>query len=125
MEQQQLRFRIGFTIVELVIAIAVIGLLASITVVSYTGWRKQVAETEVKSDLNSIKSALESSRNFGNIYPSAIPATFTPSAGVEVVSYTSDGTTYCAITKSKKVTTVVYAMKTGKDPVKASTCTGL
>lgn len=41
----------GFTLVELIVSIVVIGILASITVVSYPGIRKQVTISQMSSDL--------------------------------------------------------------------------
>jgi len=43
----------GFTIVELLVVIVVIGILATITVVSYTGISNKAIVSSVKSDLNS------------------------------------------------------------------------
>lgn len=49
----------GFTIVELLIVIVVIGILASITVVAYNGIQKRALDTRRKSDIASIQKALE------------------------------------------------------------------
>jgi len=49
------RLRAGFTIVELVVVIAVIGILATITIVSYGAWHKSTLSAQVKSDLNGVK----------------------------------------------------------------------
>lgn len=43
----------GFTIVELLIVIVVIGILAAITLVAYNGIRQRATETSIKSDLAS------------------------------------------------------------------------
>ena len=44
----------GFTIVELLIVIVVIGILAAITIVSYNGIQNRAYDTSVQSDLNAI-----------------------------------------------------------------------
>lgn len=49
----------GFTIVELLIVIVVIGILAAITIVSYNGVASRAQDTQRASDLESIKEALE------------------------------------------------------------------
>jgi prepilin-type N-terminal cleavage/methylation domain-containing protein len=54
--------RAGFTIVELLIVIVVIGILASIVVVSYNSAQKRGWDASVQSDLDSIAGLLEGSR---------------------------------------------------------------
>jgi len=61
----------GFTIVELVITITVIGILAAIIVVSYNGIQQHAIETGVDSDINTAKTALESYRQANNTYPTS------------------------------------------------------
>lgn len=48
----------GFTIVELLIVIVVIGILAAITIVAYNGVQKRAFDTRRKSDIASIQKAL-------------------------------------------------------------------
>jgi prepilin-type N-terminal cleavage/methylation domain-containing protein len=48
----------GFTIVELLIVIVVIGILAAITVVAYNGVRDRASNTSVQSDLSSFAKKL-------------------------------------------------------------------
>ena len=64
--------RKGFTIVELMVCIAVIAILACILIVGYGAWRKHVAQTEVKSDLGQAASLLRSVYNFHNTYPTSL-----------------------------------------------------
>jgi prepilin-type N-terminal cleavage/methylation domain-containing protein len=61
----------AFTIVELVLVIVVIGILAGITTIAWSGWRQNAAKSEVKSDLLTVASAMESAKNFGSGYPSS------------------------------------------------------
>ncbi|MBC7943505.1 prepilin-type N-terminal cleavage/methylation domain-containing protein [Candidatus Saccharibacteria bacterium] len=72
----------GFTIVELIVVIGVIGILAGITVVGYGAWRTTTTQNQLKSDLNGVASSMETARNFGDTYPATVPSTFTPSSGV-------------------------------------------
>lgn len=48
----------GFTIVELLIVIVVIGILAAIVIVAFNGVQSRAKDTERTSELNSIKKAL-------------------------------------------------------------------
>lgn len=45
----------GFTIVELLVVIVVIGILAAISVVSYNGVSKKAVEASLVADLSSFK----------------------------------------------------------------------
>jgi len=60
----------GFTLIELLVVISIIGILASIAMVSYSGTQKQTRDTQRKSDLNQYRNALQTfaSANDGN-YP--------------------------------------------------------
>lgn len=49
----------GFTIVELLIVIVVIGILAAITIVAYNGVQNRASDTAVQSDLRQIASKME------------------------------------------------------------------
>ena len=53
---------IGFTIVELLIVIVVIGILASITIVAFNGVQERAHASKIDSDLKSLKSAILSAR---------------------------------------------------------------
>lgn len=59
----------GFTIVELLIVIVVIGILAAISIVAYTGVQNQAHTAAVKSDLGSIKKQLEVAKVQLDRYP--------------------------------------------------------
>jgi Tfp pilus assembly protein PilE len=99
----------GFTIVELIIMIAVIALLASITIFGFGSWRSRTATTEVKGALTNLATSLKSEMNFNSAYPSSVPSTYRPSDGV-TITYTMSGggTAYCARGTSTAVTSVVW-----------------
>lgn len=61
--------RRGFTIVELLIVIVVIGILSSISVVAYKGAQTRAHDSAVQSDLQSLVSAAELYRLESNEYP--------------------------------------------------------
>jgi len=59
----------GFTIVELMVVIVVIAILASITIVTYTGIQNRGHDTAVQSDLRHLASQLELYRSREGKYP--------------------------------------------------------
>jgi len=60
----------GFTLIELLVVISIIGILASLTLVSYTGAQKQTRDTQRRSDLSQYRNALETYASTNNgVYP--------------------------------------------------------
>lgn len=62
----------GFTIVELLVVIVIIGILAAITVVSYTGITKKANESALISDLDNNAKKLEFYRVENGLYPTSL-----------------------------------------------------
>ena len=65
----------GFTIVELLIVIVVIGILAVITIISFNGVQNRAYDIAIKSDLSNIADKLEFYRvtiSPTNQYPSSL-----------------------------------------------------
>jgi prepilin-type N-terminal cleavage/methylation domain-containing protein len=102
----------GFTVVEMMMVAAVIVILAAMSLGSYGQWRKSLAKKEVQSDLNAVAAAMESKRNFNNVYPSGATAlsqlSFSSSAGVTLTYKSGNTVTYCIEAKSVKEPTIVY-----------------
>jgi prepilin-type N-terminal cleavage/methylation domain-containing protein len=65
----------GFTIIELLIVIVVIGILASILFVSYSGAQAKSRDSRRITDAKAIEAALESYRSANSDYPSSSTAT--------------------------------------------------
>lgn len=62
----------GFSLVELMVVIAIIGLLATVVTVSVIGQKEEADRTRVQSDMKAISDALDLHRlNVGN-YPSSL-----------------------------------------------------
>lgn len=84
----------GFTIVEVIIVVVVIGILASITSIGVTSWQHRTSTAAVKSDLQLVSSSMQSYLNFNNYYPPNFDGTgFVSSNKVAVSLYTNTGTT--------------------------------
>ena len=78
----------AFTIVELLVVIVVIGILAAITIVSYTGISKKATASSLQSDLKGIKNQLELYKVDNSTYPTALDVNKCP-------SFPNVGTNYC------------------------------
>ncbi|MET0979866.1 MAG: discoidin domain-containing protein [Candidatus Saccharimonadales bacterium] len=79
----------GFTVVELLIVIVVIGILATITIVSYNGAQRRAKEAALIADLRGAASQIKIDHTDNNAYPATI-ADANNGAGLPA----SDGTTY-------------------------------
>lgn len=65
--------RSGFTIVELLIVIVVIGILATITIVSYSGIQKRAASAAASSDLRNAATLMAAAYTESGSYPTTLP----------------------------------------------------
>jgi len=119
-----MKTKVGFTIVELLVVISVIGILATISIVGYGNWQKSIIETQLKSDLSNVATAMNSYRNFNNTYPLVVPTTFKSSQGVVLTGGSSNGTTYCIEASSLQNTTLHYhiTQKSGSSGAEEGIC---
>lgn len=85
----------GFTVVELIIVVAVIAILATIVVVSYGAWRTGINKSVVRSDLIAAATAMENARNQDGAYPTVVPATFSPSSNVVITVVGATDKVFC------------------------------
>ncbi|MBC7869076.1 prepilin-type N-terminal cleavage/methylation domain-containing protein [Candidatus Saccharibacteria bacterium] len=74
----------GFTIVELLIVIVVIGILAAITIVAYNGIQSKALNATTLSSINAYKKAIQSYAVDKGIYPPNIPACLSGQASLGV-----------------------------------------
>lgn len=95
----------GFTIVELLIVIAVIGILASLTAVAYSGIRERAMISNIKRDMDTFadKMAIYTAAGGNGLYPTTIEEldqlefsankgayATTPTVGANILYCTSD-----------------------------------
>ena len=92
----------GFTIVELIVVIAIIGILAAVGIVSYTGVQRDARDKALLSDVDSLEGILASHMVQNGGGPTAYYSedtgasaiTFTPSQG-NILDVTTAGVNYC------------------------------
>ncbi len=59
----------GFTIVELLIVIVIIGILATLVIVTFSGVQQRARDSERKTDINAIAGQLEAAYAKSGVYP--------------------------------------------------------
>ncbi len=81
----------GFTLVELMVVIVIIGLLATVVLINVLPSQQRAMVTKAKADIATLEQAMEMYRldNFG--YPSDLTALVQPPAGSDAARYRSGG----------------------------------
>jgi len=103
----------GFTIVELLVVIAVIGILAAIVTLSYGGITRHAVESSMKADLDSAAATLEFERTTHRTYPE--DGSTLKSSGDNELSYQKAGESYCvAVTNDRTDKTMHIDSRVGK-----------
>jgi general secretion pathway protein G len=115
----------GFTIVELLIVIVVIGILAAITIVAYNGVQDRARVAAVSTDLNGAAKQIALYQVDAGGYPAAL-SDLNSGQGLKASSgtsfqYTGTGTTYCVT--ATKGTTSYKVSNTATTPT-AGGCAG-
>ena len=115
---------LGFTIVELIIAITVIGVLATITIVSYNGVTASAGETAIKSNIDKAVDQLEYYRihSSNDTYPSDANDIDIDDDITVQYTYTSETNSYCISLSNTYVDFYTSDTENGK-PVEG-VCTG-
>ena len=112
----------AFTLVELIIAIAVIAILAGITVVGWGNYQERMETNKVKSDLQMVVAALQNEINFKDTYPSTLPSTIKASDGIQL-DYIREGSEYCILATSVKDPSIRYFIRsTNSSTIQSGNC---
>jgi type II secretion system protein G len=94
----------GFTIVELLIVIVVIGILAALVITTFTGIQQRARDTERQTDINAVRGHLEAFYANNGYYPTVAELTPGNLPGLDAealvapraeVSVRATGLSYC------------------------------
>lgn len=120
------RTEAGFTIIELLVVIIVIGILAAITVVAFNGVQKRAVEASLQSDLRNAASTLFNEQATNGKYPGTAAAANggagLKASGSNTYTYLAYPSGYCISATSPQAgaQTFYYSTRTGK--VQAGVC---
>lgn len=98
----------GFTIVEMLVVVSVIGIIAAVSTFGFRGWQQSLATKAVKSDLTLAMASLENAKNFTSGYPTEMPGNFNMSDEITLALQWSDATRFCVQASSNKYPSVMH-----------------
>ena len=84
----------GFTIVELLIVIVVIGILAAISIVAFNGIQRRASVTSIKNDLSQAAKSMGLAQAYTGQYPAILPSEVRASPGTTLRLVTTGTPTY-------------------------------
>lgn len=117
----------GFTIVELAIIIVVIGILATISIVSYNGIQDRAVDTAMSNDLTNAAEAMKLARleSSGRVAPTSIPASVKPSKSVVLqLTQMSSPTEFCINANHTQKTSKLASFNSTTGKISKTLCSG-
>ncbi|MEW6615735.1 MAG: prepilin-type N-terminal cleavage/methylation domain-containing protein [Thermodesulfobacteriota bacterium] len=94
----------GFTLIELMIVVAIIGILAAIAIPNFLSYQKKAAQSEAKTNLGAIRTLQEAYAADHDTYATSLDALGFSTKGTAKYSYyvsTANATTFEAVAEGK------------------------
>lgn len=113
----------GFTLVELIIVVVVIGIIVSIIIVSYAAVTNESHSQSLQGDIKTAASKLSEYRADNGAYPSTLSTAGVTNSSTTsyTYTYTSANDTYCLI--GTGYNTSYYVLNTNTTPKSGTSCT--
>ena len=112
----------GFTLVELIVTISVLGILAGVVVVSYGQYQQRVADTQVRDEVKTAQNALNNYRNFNGGFPDELSAVMKQQSPDVTLKYFSLINSFCLQGTSVKFPTIKYHIFTQQSEPSPGIC---
>ncbi len=110
----------GFTIVELLIVIVVIGILAALVLNTFSGVQRRARDTQRRTDINSMATQLEVYYNDNGGYPLAANVTTTDLKGLDAGAIQPPNSTQTTVKALSAAATADAVAATGLNPATAT-----
>ncbi|MBI2590671.1 MAG: prepilin-type N-terminal cleavage/methylation domain-containing protein [Candidatus Blackburnbacteria bacterium] len=98
----------GFTLIELLVVISIIGILIGLTVVAFQSAKASARDAKRKTDLETIRSALDIYRTDCGDYPATLPAPGSPLIGDGTPASCATGNIYISAVPGDPLYTAGY-----------------
>ncbi len=127
--QQRARDEKGFTLIELLVVILIIGILAAIALPAFLGQRTKAQDTEAKTQIRTMQTAMETyytdNQSYANVDLAKLKA-IEPSLndGKAVPGTPTGGTSTYTVSSTSKSTNVFTLSKDTNAGTTSRTCTG-
>jgi prepilin-type N-terminal cleavage/methylation domain-containing protein len=112
----------GFTLIEVITVLVILGILSGVTMVGYGSWQQRAADDQVRSELSTAMNGASNYKNFNGSYPTSLDTVMNQKSGnVQVNDTVGGGSGYyfCIAAQSKKFNDIKYYIDSGdKKPVK-------
>ena len=113
----------GFTIVELLIVIVVIGILAALVITTFTGIQRKARDTERQTDIKAIHSQLEAFYAQNGYYPALAEVNTTTLKGLDAAALTAPNSTTAIDSNASTTAKYQYSPSPSTCTTAAGDCT--